>query len=82
MDYPLETEEIRYSNTGTEDEVEEEEEKPSRLEILLRESQFTCVDKKDGYYADELLQCEVFHFCQDKTKHSWLCPNGASFHQV
>ncbi|KAG7169564.1 hypothetical protein Hamer_G023781 [Homarus americanus] len=63
------------------DEEEEEEEEPDRLALLLLDSHFTCFDKNNGYYADEEVQCEVFHYCQDKLKHSWLCPQGASFHQ-
>ncbi|KAK7076824.1 hypothetical protein SK128_016778 [Halocaridina rubra] len=63
-------------------EEDEEEEEPDRLSILLQNSKFSCVDKNNGYYADEEVQCEVFHYCQDRVKHSWLCPEGASFHQV
>ena len=65
-----------------EEKAEEEEHKPDRLTVLLQEIKFNCVKKKDGYYADESVNCEVFHFCQDGAKHSWLCPNGGSFHQV
>ncbi|XP_053642026.1 uncharacterized protein [Cherax quadricarinatus] len=65
-----------------EEEEEEEEEEPDRLSVLLLSSHFSCVDKKNGYYADEEVDCEVFHYCQDRVKHSWLCPQGASFHQV
>ena len=62
---------------------EEDEEEPiDRLTVLLQDSKFTCFDKKDGYYADEGLNCEIFHYCMDKVKHSWLCPEGAAFHQV
>lgn len=64
------------------EELEEEEEEPDRLSILLLDSTFTCYQMKNGYYADEELDCEVFHYCQDNVKHSWLCPEGASFHQV
>lgn len=35
-----------------------------------------------SYYADEGLGCEVFHYCQENQKHSWICPEGFSFHQV
>lgn len=56
--------------------------KPDKLQLLLQKTQFGCVEKKDGYYADEELDCEVFHYCQDRVRHSWLCPEGASFHQV
>ncbi|KAK8396974.1 hypothetical protein O3P69_005163 [Scylla paramamosain] len=63
-------------------EEEEEEEEPDRLSVLLLDSTFQCFQKNNGYYADEELDCEVFHYCQDNVKHSWLCPAGASFHQV
>ncbi|XP_050732655.1 histone acetyltransferase KAT6A-like [Eriocheir sinensis] len=67
---------------GEEKEDEEEEEEPDRLSLLLLDSKFACYERKNGYYADEELECEVFHYCQDNVKHSWLCPEGASFHQV
>ncbi|KOB75374.1 Uncharacterized protein OBRU01_07859 [Operophtera brumata] len=35
------------------------------------QSKFNCVSKQTGYYADEELNCEVFHYCQDNVKHSW-----------
>ncbi|KAA0203981.1 hypothetical protein HAZT_HAZT000879 [Hyalella azteca] len=61
---------------------EDDEAKPDRLAELLLQSKFSCKSRKDGYYADEDVNCEVFHFCQDGVKHSWLCPNNAAFHQV
>lgn len=60
----------------------EEEKKPGRLEILLGESKFTCQGKKDGYYADNSVACQVFHYCVAGAKHSWMCPEGTVFHQV
>lgn len=81
-------EEERRSPPQPEEEIEpevpeeEEEVKPDKLQLLLQKTQFGCVEKKDGYYADEELDCEVFHYCQDRVRHSWLCPEGASFHQV
>ncbi|XP_043484831.1 uncharacterized protein LOC122512818 isoform X1 [Leptopilina heterotoma] len=65
-----------------EEELEEEKEEPDRLSILLPQSKFDCVNKQTGYYADEELNCEVFHYCQDNAKHSWICPEGFTFHQV
>ncbi|XP_013178778.1 PREDICTED: GATA zinc finger domain-containing protein 10 [Papilio xuthus] len=65
-----------------EEEEEEEKEEPDRLSQLLQQSKFNCVSKQTGYYADEELNCEVFHYCQDNVKHSWICPEGFSFHQV
>ncbi|CAG5002291.1 unnamed protein product, partial [Parnassius apollo] len=63
-------------------EEEEEKEEPDRLSQLLQQSKFDCVNKQSGYYADEELNCEVFHYCNDNIKHSWICPEGFSFHQV
>ncbi|XP_050362081.1 uncharacterized protein LOC126781234 [Nymphalis io] len=64
------------------EEEEEEKEEPDRLSQLLQQSKFDCVNKNTGYYADEELNCEVFHYCQDNAKHSWICPEGFTFHQV
>lgn len=64
-----------------EDELEEQEE-PDQLAILLAKSQFTCNSRTTGYYADDTVGCQVFHYCQENTKHSWICPEGATFHQV
>ncbi|XP_032663474.1 uncharacterized protein LOC116840640 isoform X2 [Odontomachus brunneus] len=66
----------------TQEELEEEKEEPDRLTLLLPQSRFDCVNKQTGYYADEDLNCEVFHYCQDNAKHSWICPEGFTFHQV
>lgn len=63
-------------------ELEEEKEEPDRLTQLLPQSKFACGGKKTGYYADEGLDCEVFHYCQDNARHSWICPEGFVFHQV
>ncbi|GBP70026.1 hypothetical protein EVAR_46268_1 [Eumeta japonica] len=65
-----------------EEDLEEEKEEPDRLSALLQQSKFDCVGKQTGYYADEELACEVFHYCQDSVKHSWICPDGFTFHQV
>ncbi|XP_072937172.1 uncharacterized protein [Epargyreus clarus] len=65
-----------------EEELEEEKEEPDRLSQLLQQSKFDCVSKQTGYYADQELNCEVFHYCQDNVKHSWICPEGFTFHQV
>ncbi|KAF4520960.1 hypothetical protein B566_EDAN011596 [Ephemera danica] len=64
------------------DEEELEEQKPDRLTELLPHSKFQCAGKMTGYYADQDLACEVFHYCQDGAKHSWVCPDGFTFHQV
>lgn len=63
-----------------EDELEEEE--PDHLALLLEKSQFNCNDRTTGYYADDTVGCQVFHYCSENTKHSWICPEGATFHQV
>ncbi|XP_050461385.1 uncharacterized protein LOC126856687 isoform X2 [Cataglyphis hispanica] len=70
------------NNGPTQEELEEEKEEPDRLSLLLPQSRFDCVNKQTGYYADEDLNCEVFHYCQDNAKHSWICPEGFTFHQV
>ncbi|XP_076381407.1 uncharacterized protein LOC143260285 [Megalopta genalis] len=69
-------------NPQAEAEELEEKEEPDRLTLLLPQSKFDCVNKQTGYYADEDLNCEVFHYCQDNAKHSWICPEGFTFHQV
>ncbi|CRK95687.1 CLUMA_CG009145, isoform A [Clunio marinus] len=63
-------------------EEELEEEEPDHLAILLGKSQFSCNSRTTGYYADDTVGCQVFHYCQENTKHSWICPEGATFHQV
>jgi len=71
--------------SGKEEYSEEDAEKdkqPTRLELLLAESKFTCGQKKDGYYADSSVACQVFHYCVGGAKHSWMCPEATVFHQV
>lgn len=66
------------SRREAEKEEKEEEKKPSRLELLLAESKFSCGSKKDGYYADLSVGCQVFHYCVAGVKHSWQCPERKS----
>lgn len=73
---------VKHKSKLDEDEKEEKEEEPDRLSILLPRSNFNCVNRNTGYYADEELACEVFHYCHENTKHSWICPEGFTFHQV
>nr|XP_027199799.1 uncharacterized protein DDB_G0271670-like [Dermatophagoides pteronyssinus] len=61
---------------------EEEERKPDRLALLLSESKFSCNGVKNGYYADETVGCQVFHYCVEGVKHSWQCPENTVFHQI
>ncbi|XP_023232627.1 extensin-like [Centruroides sculpturatus] len=61
---------------------EEEEEKPDALSLLLQNSKFTCSSRNDGYYADNSIDCQVFHYCVGGARHSWMCPAGTVFHQV
>lgn len=75
-------EKISQSNNRLEEEEEEEKEEPDRLTLLLPQSKFQCAGKKTGYYADEDLGCEVFHYCHDNARHSWICPAGFTFHQI
>nr|XP_013119145.1 unnamed protein product [Stomoxys calcitrans] len=67
---------------SSEEELEEEEEEPDRLSLLLAQSKFNCQGKTTGYYADDTLNCEVFHYCQENQRHSWICPEGFTFHQI
>ncbi|KAL3209291.1 hypothetical protein MRX96_009282 [Rhipicephalus microplus] len=39
-----------------------------------QQSTFTCSSKTDGYYADNSVNCQVFHYCVGGAKHSWMCP--------
>lgn len=64
-----------------EEELEQEQE-PDRLGLLLEKSTFECHDRTTGYYSDDTVGCEVFHYCQESSKHSWVCPEGFTFHQV
>ncbi|XP_034841344.1 probable basic-leucine zipper transcription factor Q [Maniola hyperantus] len=73
---------IKHQQQQESEEELEEKEEPDRLSTLLQQSKFNCVSKNTGYYADEELNCEVFHYCQDNIKHSWICPEGFTFHQV
>ncbi|CAN8004207.1 unnamed protein product, partial [Ixodes hexagonus] len=66
----------------TQSEEEEEEQKPNPLTLLLEKSTFTCSGKSDGYYSDNSVECQVFHYCVAGAKHSWMCPEGTVFHQV
>ncbi|KFM57017.1 hypothetical protein X975_26865, partial [Stegodyphus mimosarum] len=61
---------------------DEEEPGPDPLTLLLEDSQFTCSGKNDGYYADDSVNCQVFHYCVGGAKHSWMCPENTVFHQV
>lgn len=65
-----------------EEELEDEVEEPDMLKILLEKSSFSCHGKTTGYYSDDTVGCQVFHYCHENTKHSWICPEGATFHQV
>jgi Chitin binding Peritrophin-A domain len=60
-------------------EQELEEEEPDHLALLLEKSSFTCNGRTTGYYADDSVECQVFHYCQENTKHSWICPEGKFF---
>lgn len=48
----------------------------------MRSANGTFLISDFSYYADEGLGCEVFHYCQENQKHSWICPEGFTFHQV
>uniref|UniRef100_T1IK23 Chitin-binding type-2 domain-containing protein n=1 Tax=Strigamia maritima TaxID=126957 RepID=T1IK23_STRMM len=73
---------LRDVEEEDEEEEKEAESKPDRLTELLGGSKFDCSGKKLGYYADAGLGCEVFHYCADGVRHSWMCPAGQMFHQI
>lgn len=72
----------KLSNKKQQFEEELEEEEPDRLAMFLEKSSFKCDQRTTGYYADDTVGCEVFHYCQENSKHSWVCPEGFTFHQV
>jgi len=51
------------------------------------ETDFSCNDKIQGYYADPDANCQSFHICarnvegENLIKYSFLCPNGTLFNQ-
>ncbi|XP_076371142.1 uncharacterized protein LOC143256997 [Tachypleus tridentatus] len=67
---------------GRYDDEEEGPTTPDPLSLLLADSKFACSGKKDGYYADDSVNCRVFHYCVGGDRHSWMCPTGTVFHQV
>jgi len=42
---------------------------------------FECGDLNNGVYADMETGCQVWHICQNRHKHSFLCPNGTIFNE-
>lgn len=79
---PVQTKKQSSRKQQYEEELADEEDKPDRLQVLLQQSSFQCNDRVTGYYADDTVGCEVFHYCQESAKHSWVCPEGFTFHQV
>ena len=75
---PVPQDAVKDKEEVDEDYVEE----PDRLGELLAVSTFKCDPTATGYYADDTVNCEVFHYCAAGVKHSWVCPNGNSFHQI
>lgn len=44
---------------------------------------FTKFDRlKIQNFTNWITIIQVFHYCQENQKHSWICPEGFSFHQV
>ncbi|XP_043224125.1 collagen alpha-1(III) chain-like, partial [Amphibalanus amphitrite] len=64
------------------DEEGQQDASPDRLSELLAISKFKCDPSATGYYADDTVDCAVFHYCAAGVKHSWVCPDGQSFHQI
>ncbi|KAL1461808.1 hypothetical protein WDU94_013679, partial [Cyamophila willieti] len=43
---------------------------------------FSCTGRAPGYYADVDTGCQVYHMCDDGSRHySYSCPNTTLFHQ-
>ncbi|CAG2114855.1 unnamed protein product, partial [Medioppia subpectinata] len=42
---------------------------------------FECKDMMNGVFADVETGCQVWHICQNRYKHSFLCPNGTIFNE-
>jgi hypothetical protein len=42
---------------------------------------FECKELNNGVYADLETGCQVWHICQNRHKHSFLCPNGTIFNE-
>ncbi|GAB6027823.1 hypothetical protein CHUAL_002052 [Chamberlinius hualienensis] len=51
------------------------------LHRLPEDIYFSCDDKLPGYYADVDYKCQVWHFCNDGRRQSFLCPNGTIYSQ-
>lgn len=47
----------------------------------IPKTSFTCPGQKPGFYADTEAGCQVFHFCFQDKRTSFLCGNGTIFHQ-
>lgn len=65
-----------------EPDYEDYSDEPDKLSILLAESTFQCDPSDTGYFSDDSVNCEVFHYCSQGVKHSWVCPEGNIFHQI
>ncbi|XP_055619940.1 mucin-2 [Toxorhynchites rutilus septentrionalis] len=52
--------------------------------ILTRipNTEFSCQNHGNGYFADLDTKCQVFHICDEGKKISFLCPNGTIFRQL
>ncbi|XP_037088153.1 uncharacterized protein LOC119108642 [Pollicipes pollicipes] len=70
------------TDSKSELESEDYEDEPDRLTVLLETSSFRCEPADTGYFADDSVNCEVFHYCAAGVKHSWVCPDGNIFHQI
>uniref|UniRef100_A0A4D5RA58 SLPTX1 n=1 Tax=Scolopendra viridis TaxID=118503 RepID=A0A4D5RA58_SCOVI len=60
----------------------DEDEKPPNLTKLPPNLSFSCDGKKPGFYADQQIECQVYHICSPNNEHStFLCGPGTIFHQ-
>ena len=72
----------------------DEEEEPNAIRMRLPsdsesirsnivDSEFSCVDRQPGYYADIDNDCQIFHRCVENQKaiYSFICPEQTIFNQ-
>nr|P0DPW5.1 RecName: Full=U-scoloptoxin(01)-Cw1a; Short=U-SLPTX(01)-Cw1a; Flags: Precursor [Cormocephalus westwoodi] len=62
--------------------VRTEDEKPPNLTRVPSGLSFSCDGKKPGYYADQQMECQVYHVCTPDNEHAvLLCGPGTIFNQ-
>nr|XP_042903342.1 uncharacterized protein LOC107436843 isoform X2 [Parasteatoda tepidariorum] len=48
----------------------------------IPKTSFKCPDFKPGFYADLETRCQVFHYCYEHRKESFLCQEGTIFNEA